>query len=153
MEARMNIAELTPALYQAVALLDAAVNKSGLDKSLLHLVKIRASQINGCAYCVDRHVDEALSEGLAPQKLHLLATWRESPLFSEAERAALGWTESVTRIAESGIPDGAFDAADAVFSDTQIAQLTMAVSTINLLNRLAVASRMQHSVRPVQTAG
>lgn len=142
----MNIAQLAPELYRAVAALDAAVGKSGLDARLLHLVKLRASQLNGCAYCVDMHVKEALASGLDPQMLHLVAVWPESPFFDDRDRAALAWTESVTLVAQTGIPDTAYETARAAFSETEIAQLTVAIGTINVWNRIAVSSRSQHPV-------
>ncbi len=152
MQRRMNIAELTPKLYHAVASLDGAVKKSSIDRELLHLVNLRASQINGCAFCVDLHVKEALADGLDPQVLHLVAAWKESPFFTERDRAALEWTESVTLVAQSGVPDAAFESARAVFSETEIAQLTVAIGAINILNRLAISSRMQHPIQQNTTA-
>lgn len=146
MQQRLNIAKLAPDLYRAIGALDSAVRGCGADPHLLHLVKLRASQINGCAFCVDMHVKEALGGGFTHQKLHLVAAWRESAYFTERERAALEWTENVTLLADSGIPDAAYDIARAEFTDTEIAQLTVAIGTINLLNRLAVGSRMQHPV-------
>jgi AhpD family alkylhydroperoxidase len=150
MERRMNIAEAAPALYGAVRDLDLAVRKSGVEPHLLHLLKLRASQINHCAFCVDLHVRESLADGIAPQKLHLLAVWRESPLFDERERAVLEWTESVTLIAETGIPDEAWKKARAVFSEAEIGRLTVAIGLINLWNRIAVGSRMSHPVDATQ---
>ncbi|WP_417769186.1 carboxymuconolactone decarboxylase family protein [Stappia sp.] len=146
MQQRLNISKLAPDLYRAIRALDGAIRDCGLDTHLLHLVKLRASQVNGCAFCVDMHVKEALDSGFTHQKLHLVAAWRESAYFTERERAALEWTESVTLLADSGIPDAAYDIARAAFTDTEIAQLTVAIGTINLLNRLAVGSRMQHPV-------
>lgn len=144
MSSRMNMAGLVPDLYQAVRALDGAVMKSGLSKRDLHLLKLRASQINGCAYCVDMHVKEALADGLDPQMLHLICTWRESPFFDAHDRALLEWTEAVTLAADTGIPDAAYDTVKAVFSAADIARLTIAIGTINVWNRIAVASRMQH---------
>lgn len=146
MQPRMNIAKLAPELHRAVLALEDAVRKSGFDGRLLHLVRLRASQINGCAYCIDLHVKESLADGLDPQTLHLLPAWRESPLFDARDRAALEWTESVTLVAQTGVPDAALEAVRAVFSETQIAQLTIAISTINVWNRIAVSSRLQHPV-------
>ena len=146
MKRRMNVAEAAPAVYNAVRALDAAVAQSGLDARFRHLVKIRASQINGCAYCVDLHVKEALADGVPPQALHLLPVWRESPLFDERDRAALEWTESLTLIAGAGVPDSAFDAVRAVFSTEEIGKLTVAIGTINVWNRIAVSSRMLHAI-------
>ncbi|OCW57686.1 carboxymuconolactone decarboxylase family protein [Hoeflea olei] len=146
MTARLNIAKLAPDLYRAVAALDAAVTNAGLDARLLHLLKLRASQINGCAYCVDLHVKEALADGIDARTLHLVAVWRESPLFDARDRAVLDWTESVTLAAETGIPDAAYDVVRSEFSDSEIAALTIAIGTINIWNRIAVSSRMQHPV-------
>lgn len=146
MQTRMNIAKLAPDLYRAVAALDGAVKKSGLGSRYLHIVKLRASQINGCAYCVDLHVKEALADGLDPQMLHLISVWRESPFFDDKDRAALEWTESVTLAAETGIPDEAYQTVRAVFSDVEVAQLTIAIGTINIWNRIAVSSRLIHPV-------
>ena len=146
MHPRMNIAHLAPNLYRAVATLDDAVKKSSLDSRILHLVRLRASQINGCAFCVDLHVKEALSDGLDPQMLYLVAVWRESPFFDGKDRAALEWTESVTLAAQTGIPDAAFETVRAAFTETEIAQLTVAIGTINIWNRIAVSSRLQHPV-------
>ncbi|WP_315705484.1 MULTISPECIES: carboxymuconolactone decarboxylase family protein [unclassified Bradyrhizobium] len=153
MHPRMNIAALTPDLYQAVRALDGAVSKSGLDKRALHLLKLRASQINGCAYCVDLHVKDALADGMDSQLLHLVAVWRESPFFDTRDRAVLEWTESVTLAAQSGIPDAAYEAVRAVFPETDIAKLTIAIGTINVWNRIAVSSRTQHPVGTGARAG
>lgn len=144
MKSRMDLAELAPELHQAVVSLDRAVRKSGVDARLLHLVKIRASQINGCAFCLDMHVKESLADGLDPQMLHLITAWRESTFFDARDRAALMWTESVTLVAGTGIPDEDYDAVRAVFSATEIAQLTFAIATINVWNRLAVSARRPH---------
>lgn len=148
MQPRMNIAEAAPDLYRAVLALEGAVRKSGIDTRLLHLVKLRASQINGCAFCIDMHVKEALADGITPQTLHLISVWRESPLFDDRDRAALEWTESVTLVSETGVPDSAFEAVRAEFSEAEIAQLTVAIGTINVWNRIAVSSRSLHGKWP-----
>lgn len=144
MSARMNIAILAPDLYKAVRALDGMVMKAGIDSRLLHLIKLRASQINGCAYCVDLHVKEALADGIDAQTLHLVAVWRESPLFDERDRAALEWTESVTLVASTGIPDTTYNIVRSKFTEADIAVLTVAIGTINIWNRIAVSSRTQH---------
>lgn len=146
MQPRMNIPNLAPDLFNSVMGLDRAIRASEIDRDILHLVKLRASQINGCAYCVDIHVKESLADGLDAQKLHLVSTWRESPFFTARERAALEWTDSVTRISDTGVPDSAYEAVRAAFSEAEIAQLTVAIGTINLLNRIAVSSRTPHPV-------
>ena len=112
-----------------------------LERSLLELVKIRASQINGCASCLDMHTKDARARGESEQRLHLLAAWRESPFYSERERAALAWTEAVTLVAESRVPDAVYEEARRQFSDDELLALTMAVITINAWNRLNVALR------------
>jgi AhpD family alkylhydroperoxidase len=144
MQARMNIATISPELYQSVLALDTAVRQSGIKAEHLHLIKLRASQINGCAYCVDMHVKHALADGMNPQKLHLVVTWKESPLFDAKERALLAWTESVTLLAQTGAPDDVYEALKAEFSDVEIARFTVAIGTINVWNRIAVTSRSIH---------
>lgn len=146
MKRRMNVAEAVPELYASIRSLDGAVVRSGLDPRLLHLVKLRASQINGCAYCVDLHVKEARAAGISEQVLHLLPVWEESPLFNARDRAALAWTENLTLLAESGVSDSMFEAVSVVFSIKEIAQLTIAIGTINVWNRIAVSSRMIHPI-------
>lgn len=146
MKQRLSVPHLAPELYKAVQALDVAVRKSGIDPVLLHLIKLRASQINGCAYCVDLHVKESLADGIAAQKLHLVAVWRESPLFDDRERAVLDWTESVTLIAQTGVPDSSFEPLRQFFTDEQIAQLIIAIGTINIWNRIAVSARNMHSL-------
>jgi AhpD family alkylhydroperoxidase len=114
--------------------------------SRLRELSSRTSIVNGCAYCVDMHVKEALADGMDAQLLHLVAVWRESPFFYARDRAVLEWTESVTLAAETGIPDAAFEIVRAIFSEADIAKLTIAIGTINIWNRIAVSSRMQHPV-------
>src|SRR5215218_2659013 len=115
--------------------------RSGLEPSLLELVKIRASQMNGCANCLDMHTKDARARGESEQRLYLLAAWRESPFYSERERAALAWTEAVTLVAESRVPDAVYEEARRQFTDDELLALTMEVVTINAWNRLNVALR------------
>src|SRR5215217_7005760 len=115
--------------------------RSGLEPSLLELVKLRASQINGCAYCLDMHTKDARARGESEQRLYLLDAWRESPFYSARERAALAWTEAVTLVAESRVPDAVYAEVRRQFSDDELLALTMAVITINAWNRLNVALR------------
>jgi AhpD family alkylhydroperoxidase len=118
------------------------VVRSGLEKSLVDLAYLRASQVNGCAYCIDMHTHDALKDGATVEKLMLVSAWREAGrIFTPRERAALAWSESVTRVADSHIPDADFDAARAVFSDKELADLTLAIGLINTYNRLAIAFR------------
>lgn len=144
MQPRMNVSALLPDAYRALGAFDKAVRESGIDRKLLHLVKIRASQINGCGYCLDMHVKEALAHGMDDQMLHLVAVWRESPFFDARMRAALEWTESLTLVATTGVPDAAWDIVRAEFSETEIAQLTLVICAINAWNRIAVSSRTLH---------
>ena len=148
---RLDYRKAAPEALRAMLGLEAATGpQSGLPPRLLHLIKIRASQINGCAFCVDMHVKEARHDGEAQQRLDLIVAWRESPLFTNEERAVLAWTESVTRISETGTPDKDFVPLKEFFSEEQIAKLTFAIVTINSWNRLAVSFRSQH---PIDAAG
>lgn len=153
MKTRMNYFAKAPELLNAMMELEKAVEQSGFERKLLHLVKLRASQINGCAYCVDMHVKEARKDGETEQRLHLVSAWRESPLFSERERAGLEWTEALTLLPQSRAADEFYDPLKAHFSDVEIVQLTMLIGVINTWNRLAVGFRSQHPVdRPAAAA-
>ncbi len=143
MKARLNPGLAAPGAYLAILGLEKYV-RGNVDKMLLHLLKLRASQINGCAYCIDMHVKEALADGEDPQRLHLLAAWRESPIYSEKERALLAWTESLTLVSQTGAPDADYEAMKEHFSETEIANLTAAICVINVWNRWAVGFRSQH---------
>jgi AhpD family alkylhydroperoxidase len=113
----------------------------GLEKSLLELVKLRASQINGCAYCLDMHSKDALAAGETPQRLVALDGWRETPFYTDRERAALAWCETVTRISETHAPDKAFQAIREHFNETELVNLTLAITAINTWNRIAISFR------------
>ncbi len=113
----------------------------GLEASLLHLIKMRASQINGCAYCLDMHSKDARAEGESEQRLYTLEAWREAPFFSQRERAALAWTEALTLVSEDHVPDEIYEAVRAQFSEKETVDLMLAVATINSWNRIAIASR------------
>lgn len=147
MKPRMNYFDQAPELMQAVVALNKTVEDSGLERSLLHLIKLRASQINGCSYCVDMHSHEAREDGETEQRLYLVAAWRESPLFSARERAALAWTEAVTQISHGGVSDALFAAAREHFSEAELTKLTVAIGMINIWNRLSVAF---HSIHPTR---
>lgn len=114
---------------------------AGLDRSLIHLVKLRASQINGCAYCIDMHTKEARADGEDEQRLHALPAWHETPFYSERERAALAWTEALTRIADSAVPDDLYADVRDHFSEAELVALTIAIVAINGWNRLAIGFR------------
>ena len=124
--------------------LENAVRGSGLEHSLIELVKTRASQINGCAFCIHMHAADAMKHGETPQRLLLLDAWRESPLYSGRERAALGWTEALTRVADTHAPDADYDALAPHFDEAGIVKLTLLIMTINAWNRLAIGLRSVH---------
>jgi AhpD family alkylhydroperoxidase len=143
MEARIpNYPKVVPESFKAMLALSAATKNSSLEPKLLELVKIRASQINGCAYCLDMHTQDAKALGESEQRLHLLNAWREAPFYSDRERAALGWTEAVTRIADTHVPDDVFNEVRAHFSEKETVELNWAVVTINAWNRLAASFRI-----------
>lgn len=128
-------------LGRAMLDLQREVNKSGLDRSLLELVKIRASQINGCAYCIDMHTKDARAAGEDEQRIYALDAWRETPFFTERERAALEWTEAVTRVSETHVPDDVYERVRRYFEEPELVALTGALVAINGWNRLAVSFR------------
>ena len=143
MQPRANYVKASPSTYQAMAALQAAVNDSGLEHALLELVKIRASQINGCAFCLDMHTKDARAAGETEQRIYLLDAWREAGLYSDRERAALAWTEAVTRVADGHVPDDVYAQARSEFSEEELAKLTLAVVVINGWNRFAIAFRSE----------
>jgi AhpD family alkylhydroperoxidase len=140
---RMDLTTLAPEAYRHLLQLEQGI-AGKLDRKLYHLIKLRASQINGCAFCIGMHSDEALRDGDTPERLLLLDAWQESSAFSEKERAALQWVEEVTLIAESGASKEAFDGLKRFFSDEEIAHLTLATAMINTWNRIAISSRAQY---------
>lgn len=152
MQPRLNYFSAAPELMQAQLALNKAVEESGLERCLLHLIKLRASQINGCSYCVDMHAHEARGDGETEQRLYLVAAWKESPLFSARERAAFAWTEAVTLISDNGIPDELYARMLEHFSESDLVKLTMAVAVINSWNRLSVAFHAIHPVRKAASA-
>ncbi|HET7092394.1 MAG TPA: carboxymuconolactone decarboxylase family protein [Thermomicrobiales bacterium] len=123
--------------------LGAYLQQSGLEPSLLYLIETRASQMNGCAYCIDMHTKDARANGETEQRLYMLDAWRESPFYSERERAALAWTEAVTFVADGHVPDETYEEVRRQFSDDELVALTMAVATINAWNRLNISLRNQ----------
>lgn len=151
MQARLNYHQVAPEVMQGMLALERAVRESGLEPSLLHLIKTRASQINGCAYCIHMHTREARKDGESEERLHLLSAWRESPLYSARERAALAWTEAVTLVATSQVPDSVYDELRQHFSPEEQVKLTVAVAAINAWNRIAISFRAVHPVRPAGT--
>lgn len=144
MKNRMNVAKAAPALYQAIRALDAAVDAAGLEPRLLHLIKIRASQINGCSFCTDLHIRDAHKDGMDMQSLYMTSAWQESPCFDARERVVLEWTENLTRVAELGVPDELYERVKELFSEEEIAKLIVAVGMINLWNRIGVSTQLIH---------
>lgn len=139
---RIDFKARVPAAYRAMLALEAYVhNHAGLEASLLELVKMRASQLNGCAFCIDMHSKDARAGGESEQRLYLLPAWREAPFFTERERAALAWTEAVTLVGENHVPDDVYELARSSFSEEELVNLTMAVVVINGWNRLEVSFR------------
>ncbi len=141
MQSRLDYGAIAPAAREAMYALEKYVRHCGLESGLLELVKLRASQINGCAYCVDMHTKDARALGETEQRLYAVAVWREAPFFSEREQAALAWTEAVTLVAQSGVPDDVYQTARSQFSEKELIDLTMAIIAINGWNRLAISFR------------
>lgn len=141
MKARLNYAEVAPNALKAMLDLEKFVHSSGLEHSLYELVKTRASQINGCAYCLDMHTKDARKAGESEQRLYGLSAWREAPFYTERERAALAWTEALTLISSNEVPDSLYEATREHFNEEEIVSLTMAIVAINGWNRLAIGFR------------
>jgi len=141
MEARLSYAKAAPGAYRAMAALERYVKECGLELPLIELVKIRVSQINGCAYCLDMHTKDARAEGETEQRIYTLPAWRETPFFTEREQAALAWAEAVTLVSETHVPDDVYKQARAHFSDEELVNLTMVVVAINGWNRLSISFR------------
>jgi AhpD family alkylhydroperoxidase len=141
MKARFEYPKAAPGVYQAMLGLEKYMHGCGLEASLLHLVKLRASQINGCAYCLDMHSKDLRAAGESEQRLYTLEAWRECPWYSDRERAALAWTEALTWIADTHAPDEVYEQARAQFDEKELSDLTLAIATINGWNRLLIAAR------------
>jgi AhpD family alkylhydroperoxidase len=141
MQPRIDFTKVSPEAVKAMYGLQSYVNQSGLEPLLLELVKMRASQINGCAYCLDMHSKDARAKGETEQRLYALPAWRETPFYSPRERAALAWTESVTLIGNDHVPDEIFEEARRHFSEDELVKLTMAIVAINGWNRLLISFR------------
>jgi len=137
----MDFRAASPPAAKAIADLHAYVRRCGLEHGLLELVKLRASQLNGCAHCIDMHTKELRADGESEQRLYLLDAWRESPFYSERERAALAWTEAVTLVTDGHVPDDVYAAARAQFSEEELVNLSVAIVAINGANRLNIAFR------------
>jgi AhpD family alkylhydroperoxidase len=141
MTARMDFTKAGPGVVEAMLGLEKYLRGCGLDASLLDLVRMRASQINGCAYCLDMHSKDARAGGETEQRLYLLNAWREAPFYSERERAALEWTEALTLITEGHVPEDVYKIASQQFSEKELADLSLAIVAINSWNRLSIAFR------------
>jgi AhpD family alkylhydroperoxidase len=142
MKPRINYAKVASGVYDAMDALDKYLAACGIEDSLLHLVRLRASQVNGCAYCIDMHWKDLRALGENEQRLYGLDAWREGPYYTERERAALAWTEAVTAITAGHAPDEVYDQVQAHFSGKELADLTLAVATVNAWNRLSIAARL-----------
>jgi AhpD family alkylhydroperoxidase len=141
MEARFSYPKAAPGAYQAMLGLEQYLHSCGLEESLLTLIKLRASQINGCAYCLDMHWKDLRAIGEDEQRLYSLDAWRECPFYTPRERAALEWTEAITRITNGRVPDAMYQEVRPHFSEKELADLTLAVATINAWNRLSISAR------------
>jgi AhpD family alkylhydroperoxidase len=139
----MDYASVAPDAVKAMWGLEKYVHDCGLEPSLLELVKYRASQINGCAFCMDMHTKDARAHGETEQRLYTLSAWHETPFFSDREQAALAWTEAVTNVAQSNVPDEVYERARKQFSEKELVDLTLAIVAINGWNRLSVSFRKE----------
>jgi len=149
---RFNAFKVSPALTRALMAVEAALAESGLEHGLAELVRLRASQINGCSFCLHMHVADAKAHGETELRMIMLDGWRESSLFSDRERAALAWTESLTRIAKTHAPDADYELVKSKFSESEIASLTILIGQINSWNRVQIASRVTHPVEAAKVA-
>jgi AhpD family alkylhydroperoxidase len=141
MTMRLNYGVVAPEAFKALMALEQSVIDMGLEPTLIHLIKLRASQINGCAYCINMHNNEARADGETQQRLDLVSVWRETNFFNEREKAALAWTESLTLISETNAPDADYEAIANVFDEKERVALTLAIAAINAWNRFAIGFR------------
>jgi AhpD family alkylhydroperoxidase len=141
MQSRLDFYKANPSAIKALFAVEECIDKSSLEKSLAELVRLRASQINGCAFCVDMHVTDARKGGETDRRLATVVVWRETPFFTDRERAALEWTEALTLISQDHVPDAVWEAVQPHFTEEEIVDLTLLVSSINTWNRFAIAFR------------
>ena len=141
MDARIDYSKYAPEALKAMLALEKYISACGMDHKLIHLIKIRAAQINGCAYCIDMHSIDARALGETEQRLYALDAWRETPFFSDRERAALEWAEAITLVSETHVPDAVFEEVKKYFNEKEIMDLTIVATTINMWNRIAIATR------------
>lgn len=146
MEARLNLMKAAPKSWNAMLALQDTVNKCGLEQTIMELVKLRASQLNGCAFCIAMHTRDALKHGISQERMHLLNAWREAPLYSEREQAALAWTEALTCITQGHAADAVYEQVRQQFSAEETASLSFAIAAINVWNRLAISARIPPQV-------
>lgn len=146
MKPRFDYVKAAPEVLKAQLALSQFSHEAGLEPSLQELVKTRASQLNGCAYCLEMHTREARAAGETEARLYLLPAWRESPLYTDRERAALAWTEAVTLVAESHVPDDVYEQARSQFTEAELVKLTLSIAVINTWNRFAIAFKAVHPV-------
>ncbi len=141
MQPRMDYRKYAPEALKAMLGLEEYISSCGLDRGLIHLIKMRASQINGCAFCIDMHSIDARALGETEQRLYALDAWRETPFFSDRERAALEWTEAITRVSETHVPDVIYEEVKKYFNEKEIIDLIFVATTINMWNRIAISTR------------
>lgn len=142
-KSRMDYAAAAPDGFKAMRGLETYIRQCGIEPSLLELIKTRASQINGCAFCLDMHTKDARAHGETEQRLYALSAWEETPFFNERERAALTWTEAVTLVADDHVPDQVYESVRKHFTEKELVDLTLAIVTINGWNRLAISFRTE----------
>jgi len=151
MESRFDYVKAAPGAYRAMAGIGQYLHTCGLEESLINLICLRASQINGCAFCIDMHWKDLRASGETEQRLYSLDAWRESPWYTERERAALAWTDAVTLVAATHVPESVYDEVRPHFNERELSDLTLAIAAINAWNRLSIASRTQPGAyRPAQ---
>ena len=153
MEERLHYTKVSPGAYHALLGLEKYLHECGLEVGLLHLIKLRSSQINGCAFCLDMHWKDLRAIGETEQRLYSLDAWEESPYYTERERAALAWADSVTRVSETHVPDAVYEQVRKQFSEKELADLTVAIAAINAWNRLAIAGRTTPGTYQPQAKG
>jgi AhpD family alkylhydroperoxidase len=153
MQQRLNFFTASPESYEAVKALEIYVQQCGIERRFIHLIKLRASIINHCAYCIDMHVKESRHDGLSEQWINLMSAWEESPIYDEKERALLAWVDAVTRVADTHVPDSVYEGLKAHFTDEEMVKFTVAIGVINVWNRLCVGFRAMHPVdQPAKAA-
>ncbi len=152
MQQRLNLMKAGADAYKALAQFQAYVERSGLERSLLHLVEIRTSQINGCAFCLVMHTNDAREHGESDERMHLLNAWQEAPVFTKRERAALGLVDAMTLVAETHVPDDVYEAARKEFSEKELVDLAAAIVAINAWNRLSITFRAMPQLKTAKAA-